>query len=121
MPDSVLLRVVVIEELVGNGGRGWVAQALEQDLAAQVAPAEVDGVDLGGISVDLALEAVQALGDLFDARDVIVAKYAEDRIEMTSCPAASQEYHLLWEAGSPLGSHPLGSSRSAEVRIGVRR
>lgn len=98
------LRVVVLEEPCGEGQTCWVAQALDQDLAAQTSPGSPP------------LAAVEALGALFDARDAIVAKYAADNIAMNPPAAAPASYHGFWTDGEPLGTHPLGASRSAEVR-----
>lgn len=99
----IKLRVLVKEE-DADGQKIWVAQALEQDLATQVAP---------GATV---LDVIEALGDMFDIRDATVRKYERENITFAPLPVTPESYHRLWEAGTPLGEHRLGSTRIAEVR-----
>ncbi len=104
MFEMTKLRVLVLKE-----NDVWVAQAIEQDLATQVAHDET------------ALDAVTALGDIFDLRDATVRKYAHENITFAPLPVTPSSYHRLWEEGTPLGEHPLGSTRMAEVRSCSRR
>jgi hypothetical protein len=98
------LRVLVKRESSGEHVPVWVAQALEEDLATQVLPDET------------ALDAVAALGDMFDIRDAAVADYATRGVTIEPPPVTPKSYHRLWESGTPLGEHPLGTKRVAEVR-----
>lgn len=99
------LRVLVLEERAGTDGpKVWVAQALEEDMATQVAPDETP------------LAAVAALGDLFDIRDAVVAHERSTGIEIAPLPITPEWYHSAWQRGAPLGEHALGALRVAEVR-----
>lgn len=87
-------------------GSSWVAQAIEQDMAAQ------------GQSL---LAAVAALGRLFDARDHLIAGADQDvahaaRVPLPRAPAA---YERAFNAGHQVGILPLGVVRVAHVFIGV--
>jgi hypothetical protein len=99
------LRVLVLEERAGTDGpKVWVAQALEEDMATQVAPDETP------------LAAVAALGDLFDIRDAVVAQERSNGADVAALPITPAWYHTAWERGAPLGEYALGASRVAEVR-----
>ncbi len=99
---STLIRVVLIQEPCGNNQKVWVAQALEIDMATQG--------EIGGDPLD----AVEALGWMFDVRDW-VEQHAEDKFE--NPPAAPVEYAQMWANSFSLGEHPFGKIRRADVRM----
>jgi hypothetical protein len=104
------LRVVVLKEPAGEGRYVWVAVALEVFMATQV------GVGDGP------LDAVEALGMMFDADDAfertVIGATGADRKDVARVgpPPAPDEYVELFNEGTPLGDHPLGAARRAEVR-----
>ena len=96
------LCVLVLEEFCGEGQKTYVAQALEQDIATQVAP---------GASL---FDVIEALGDMFDAHDAIreIEKDAEKP------PMAPMAYYDAWQRNSfNIGDMPLGKDRRAHVRL----
>lgn len=102
------LRVVVMKEGAGNGLKVWVAQALDEDMAAQGEP---DGTPL---------EAVEHLGLLFDARDAAIEEYRAKNESVEPIDPAPDSYFMLFSQGLPLGEFPLGASRMCEVRTFVK-
>ena len=96
------LCVLILEEFAGEGRKVFVAQALEEDMATQVAP----GATL--------LDAVDALGQMFDTSDVL-HELEPDAHEPPPAPLA---YYHAWEKNSfIIGRMKLGKSRWGHVRL----
>ena len=95
------LRVLVLEE-GPIGCKVYVAQALEQDMATQVAKG------------DTLLDVIEALGQMFDINDQLRLEHPDAQ----PLPEAPVAYHNAWESRSfAIGTMQLGLARTADVRL----
>lgn len=97
------IRVIVRQESDGKR-KAWVAFGLEQFLAAQTQPG-------AGYA-----DAIDALGEMFDMRDVVVRHYAATGEQIAPVPPAPDDLQALWDQAEPSSCMSLGATRWAEVR-----